>query len=285
MSEPTDADRYPALTEAGRAMLERLAEHPAAPIYRNRSGNRLLAGDLPGLAAFEAETLVAAIDWRPGVPPDWITAFLADTYRRTPHFRARGPAPRALADVPTTSRADLAGDIAAFVPDDVAVDRLINFRTTGTTGHPLLVEASGTDVPAALRGIEGVQHVVPAGSQGEKDGAWRVVADRDVRAVAAQRFEIRYEAMPLSVGKMPTSEAASRLFVPGSMPSACASMMWMPSPSPASKRSPCTNEYVCVSVSTRQSSLVRNVDPSWNVKSPNWIVRGSGCWLKRLSLK
>jgi ABC-2 type transport system ATP-binding protein len=50
-------------------------------------------------------------------------------------------------------------------------------------GHPILVEASGTDVPAALRGIEGVQQVVPDG-----DGAWRVVADRDVRAVAAQRI-------------------------------------------------------------------------------------------------
>jgi ABC-2 type transport system ATP-binding protein len=49
-------------------------------------------------------------------------------------------------------------------------------------GHPILVEASGTDVPAALKGIEGVQQVVPEGE------GWRVVADRDVRAVAAQRI-------------------------------------------------------------------------------------------------
>ncbi|MBS0546886.1 MAG: ABC transporter ATP-binding protein [Proteobacteria bacterium] len=48
-------------------------------------------------------------------------------------------------------------------------------------GHPLLVEASGIDVAAALRGIEGVQQVLPAG-----EGAWRVVADRDVRAVVAR---------------------------------------------------------------------------------------------------
>src|SRR5262252_5279446 len=41
-------------------------------------------------------------------------------------------------------------------------------------GHPILVEASGTDVAAALRGIEGVQQVVADG-----DAAWRVVADRD----------------------------------------------------------------------------------------------------------
>jgi ABC-2 type transport system ATP-binding protein len=50
-------------------------------------------------------------------------------------------------------------------------------------GHPLLVEASGTDVAAALRGIEGVQLVTSDGA-----GAFRVVADRDVRAAAAQRI-------------------------------------------------------------------------------------------------
>src|SRR5215471_17161986 len=49
-------------------------------------------------------------------------------------------------------------------------------------GHPILVEASGIDVAAALRGIEGVQQVVADG-----DGAWRVVADRDVRAEVARR--------------------------------------------------------------------------------------------------
>jgi len=49
-------------------------------------------------------------------------------------------------------------------------------------GHPLLVEASGIDVAAALRGVEGVQQVVASG-----DGAWRVIADRDVRASVARR--------------------------------------------------------------------------------------------------
>ena len=49
-------------------------------------------------------------------------------------------------------------------------------------GHPILVEASGADVAAALRGIEGVQQVVADG-----DGAWRIVADRDVRAEVARR--------------------------------------------------------------------------------------------------
>ena len=50
-------------------------------------------------------------------------------------------------------------------------------------GHPILIEASGIDIAAVLRGIEGVQKVMPEG-----EGAWRVVADRDVRAAAAQRI-------------------------------------------------------------------------------------------------
>jgi ABC-2 type transport system ATP-binding protein len=50
-------------------------------------------------------------------------------------------------------------------------------------GHPLLVEASGIDVAAALAGISGVQKVAPDG-----EGAWRIVAGRDVRAEVAQRI-------------------------------------------------------------------------------------------------
>jgi phenylacetate-CoA ligase len=41
--------------------------------------------------------------------------------------------------VPTITRADLAHDIARFVPDTAPLERLINFRTSGTTGHPLLI--------------------------------------------------------------------------------------------------------------------------------------------------
>jgi len=47
-------------------------------------------------------------------------------------------------------------------------------------GHPVLVEAAGADIAAILRSVEGVQDVMPEG-----EGAWRVVADRDVRAVVA----------------------------------------------------------------------------------------------------
>jgi ABC-2 type transport system ATP-binding protein len=50
-------------------------------------------------------------------------------------------------------------------------------------GHPILVEASGVDVPAALRGVEGMQQVIPQGV-----GAWRVIADREIRPTVAKRI-------------------------------------------------------------------------------------------------
>jgi ABC-2 type transport system ATP-binding protein len=50
-------------------------------------------------------------------------------------------------------------------------------------GHPLLVEARQIDVGAAVASVDGIQKVTHDG-----DGAWRIVADRDVRAAVAQRI-------------------------------------------------------------------------------------------------
>ena len=133
---PTDAERYPTLSEAGRQILRTMREHPCAPVYRNQSGNRLTADDLIALAAFEQEVSAAV---SADGEPDWIGDLLARSYADVPHYRALGSAPARLAEVPPVSRADLAGDIAQFVPDSVATERMINFQTTGTTGHPLLI--------------------------------------------------------------------------------------------------------------------------------------------------
>jgi ABC-2 type transport system ATP-binding protein len=50
-------------------------------------------------------------------------------------------------------------------------------------GHPILVEAGGIDVAATLRGIEGMQQIAPEGA-----GAWKVVADREIRPTVARRI-------------------------------------------------------------------------------------------------
>jgi len=68
-------------------------------------------------------------------------------------------------------------------------------------GHPLQVEASGIDVAATLNGIEGVQTV-----RQESDGSWRIVADRDVRAVVAQRIVLAGGALTRLADLQPSLE-------------------------------------------------------------------------------
>jgi phenylacetate-CoA ligase len=136
--EPTNDDRYPLLGEAGRRMLDFLREHPNAPIYRNQSGNRLDASDLAQVRREEAAVLAADTGWPRNGYPEWLDDFVAHCRRDVPHYRDY-PSPTSLETLPTISRADLGRDIAAFVPDAVPLERLINFQTTGTTGHPLLI--------------------------------------------------------------------------------------------------------------------------------------------------
>jgi phenylacetate-CoA ligase len=135
----TDAERYPTLTEDGRKMLQFLREHPHAPIYRNESGNRLTAEDIGRVRDFEKEALAAEVGWRPENPPAWLDDFVERCFAEVPFYRRYGSRPKEFSDIPTISRADLSRDIAQFVPDPVFIDRLINFRTSGTTGHMLLL--------------------------------------------------------------------------------------------------------------------------------------------------
>ncbi|MEO6875915.1 MAG: AMP-binding protein [Opitutaceae bacterium] len=136
---PIDAERYPTLTEHGRQMMAFLREHPNAPRFRNESGNRLLSDDVKRVREIEREMLALDASWPRDREPEWLNQFLIRALEGVPHYRNYGSPPRRLADLPTISRAELSRDIAQFVPDAVAADRLINFRTSGTTGHPLLL--------------------------------------------------------------------------------------------------------------------------------------------------
>jgi phenylacetate-CoA ligase len=89
--------------------------------------------------AYEAEIATAPVGWAPGTLPDWVMPFVARTFATVPHYRALGSVPRRFSDIAPVSRADFAADVAQFVPDHVALDRMMHFRTTGTTGHPLLI--------------------------------------------------------------------------------------------------------------------------------------------------
>lgn len=135
----TDAERYPTLTEDGRRMLQFLREHPHAPIFRNESGNRLTADDVARVREFDREVQAAEAAWRPGEFPSWLAGFVERCLSEAPFYRRYGSAPEDFPGLPAISRADLSRDIAQFVSDSAPIDRLINFRTSGTTGHPLLL--------------------------------------------------------------------------------------------------------------------------------------------------
>lgn len=138
-AQSTDKDRYPCLTDEGRAMLRFLREHPHAPIFRNESGNRLTKEDLDRVRAFEREVEAAGIGWRAGRKPEWLSAFVETCFAEIPHYRWYGSPPKAFQDIPTIDRSHLSRDIARFVPDTVAVERMMLFQTSGTTGHPLII--------------------------------------------------------------------------------------------------------------------------------------------------
>ncbi|MBN1352826.1 capsule biosynthesis protein CapK [candidate division KSB1 bacterium] len=135
----TESERYPTLTDSGRKMLKFLQEHPNAPIFRNQSGNRLSAEDVKRVIAFEKESCAAEVGWIPNKFPGWLSDFVERCFREVPYYRSYGGIPLKFYDIPTIHRGDLSEDIAQFFPDDVSIDRLINFRTSGTTGHPLLL--------------------------------------------------------------------------------------------------------------------------------------------------
>ena len=120
-------------------MLRFLREHPHAPIYRNESGNRLEPEDVERVRAFEREVLTAEVGWPESGQPAWLESFVEYCCEQVPFYRGYGTPSRSLTSLPTIDRGDLGRDIARFVPDDAPIDRLINFRTSGTTGHPLLL--------------------------------------------------------------------------------------------------------------------------------------------------
>lgn len=132
-------ERFPTLSATGKRILDFMRNHPHAPLYRNHSGNRLLEHEVDEVRAFEDEVAAASVGWIPGQPPEWVMPFVADAFAAVPYYRALGSPPLRFTDLPPVSRADLARDIACFVPDRVEVSRLMHFLTTGTTGHPLVV--------------------------------------------------------------------------------------------------------------------------------------------------
>ncbi len=135
----------PTANAASRATLAALYGHACAPVWNHPAGDRLQADDVEQLARFD-KTLHAQRGARMAKPDDDMLAWATSRIAQTPLYRLRfgeGLIERDLEqrwqELPTTSREDVAMHADRLTPDDVALKRMIIYRTAGTTGHALLV--------------------------------------------------------------------------------------------------------------------------------------------------
>ncbi|QAY73388.1 CoF synthetase [Agromyces protaetiae] len=134
----SDAERWPTLSTEGAARLDRWRTHPHAPAWVHATGDRLRADQVERAS-------------RPLPTEGWLDDHLA-TARRLIRYRrlaAEGRLAR-LEDFPVVSRADLVADVAAFVPQDADLSRLVHGSSSGSTGAALQIP---DDVEEVARGF------------------------------------------------------------------------------------------------------------------------------------
>jgi phenylacetate-CoA ligase len=123
--------------------LERIAGHPCAPRWNRAAGDRLTHEDVRAVEAFRRSLAARRAPFAPGAPPGHVVSWVAERRALVPSFReriaARAPIAEAWADIATSSREDVAVRPESLVPDDAPLERMIVYRTAGTTGHALLV--------------------------------------------------------------------------------------------------------------------------------------------------
>ncbi len=172
-----EANRYPWLTADAAALLTWLHESDHAPRYNHHCGDRLTAEGLARVRAYEQQLQTTPPGWSPATRPDWLPGFAAYCHATVPFYRAYGQPPADFADTPTCARADLSHAPWAFVPDDLPLDDLIVYNTSGTTGHPLDIlshpEAASKYLPL-LRAALATRGVALSGGRDPATGRLRV---------------------------------------------------------------------------------------------------------------
>jgi len=200
-------------------VFERLRDHPAAPTWNHRVHDRLTVEDLAAIdrlrlrlpqrrgiraAAPSPATLTRVARWRETVP----------LFRRT---LPRGPLGDGWDALPTMSREELASAPAELIPDDADLTSMVCYRTSGTTGHVLLVPYHPLAAAANCVFIEEALR---------RHGVALDVGERAVACflVGAQARTVTYPAvlqawrgagfakLNLRAGEWPSDDAAARYF-------------------------------------------------------------------------
>jgi len=132
----------PTANATSRATIAALYSHTSAPRWNHPAGDRLTFEDVERLQEFALE-LAHGRGARAVQPDEKILAWAEKRIAETPLFRRNIASDFDIAcrwdELPTTSREDVASRTEWLVPDDAPLERMIIYRTAGTTGHALLV--------------------------------------------------------------------------------------------------------------------------------------------------
>lgn len=178
---PEILQRNPLITDKGLALLNALRESAHAPRWNHAAGDKIDAKDLEALKQF-AKGIDSAQRQTDGAIPEHLINWILDRHRVVPAFRMRilnaGEVENLWSDVPTMSREDIAVTPELFVPDDADLNKLIVYRTAGTTGHALLVphsaRAAGMYQPLIEAGL--AKHGVKVSFSSDKVACFLVCA-------------------------------------------------------------------------------------------------------------
>jgi phenylacetate-CoA ligase len=139
----SDADLFPLLDETGAANLRRLREHPYAPRYNWRTGERLDAAGLANVRAYAQKVRSSRTPWQAGALPPWVMPFVQQCRRDVPFYRGRETwSDEDFTSLPLTRRDHIRRTPWSFVPDGQATENLITYTTSGTTGTKLHIPAT-----------------------------------------------------------------------------------------------------------------------------------------------
>ncbi len=148
----SDPERFPALSETGRKMLNRLREHQNAPHYNYACGDQLSIEGLDRVRNYGIELNNTRIPWYQGETPDWVLNFAERCLIDVPFYRRNGGRVDGFVNLPTCSRKDLENEQWSFVPDSQTLDEMLVYYTSGTTGNSFYVlshpEVSSMYLPA-----------------------------------------------------------------------------------------------------------------------------------------
>lgn len=134
-------ERIPMMQEAWLPNYYRLREHPDAPRWNTRCGDRLMAEDMPFIRAFR-ESLYHRRVKGSAVPSEDFIHYARKVQKHSAIIRRRTQGLSMDKDfhaIPPMSREDLAVRLHEVVPEDIALDRLVLYDTSGTTGHAIRV--------------------------------------------------------------------------------------------------------------------------------------------------